>query len=56
MTAGFKQQIRRAVRRFGYEVVPAGDVEGHAFVRHSSALFRELGIRCVMVNSLAATG
>jgi FkbM family methyltransferase len=48
MTPGFKRQLRQAVRRFGYEVVPSGDVEGHAFVRHLSALFRKLDIRCVL--------
>ena len=48
MMAAFKQQIRHAVRRLGYEVVPSGDVEGHALVRHLSALFRKLDIRCVL--------
>ena len=48
MNASLKQQLRHAVRRFGYEIVPSGDVEGHAFVRHLSALFRKLDIRCVL--------
>jgi FkbM family methyltransferase len=48
MIAALKRRARQAIRRFGYEVVPSGDVENHAFVRHLSALFGKLDIQCVL--------
>jgi FkbM family methyltransferase len=46
--AAFKRRVRQVIGRFGYDVVPSRDLEGHTFVRHLQELFGKLDIQCVL--------
>jgi FkbM family methyltransferase len=48
MKPSFKRRARQVIRRFGYEVVPSGDLESYALVRHLGELFMKLDIQCVL--------